>query len=420
MESREQNSEEEVNHELTEEEVIDEEYRAWVGNSILLYDYQKSYGLEWPSLTVQWLPGTHTVDNEPNYLLIADVSVPDENGNEIVDKTPSINYTHRILHDGEVNRARYMPQNSKIIATKSPSKTVFVYNYENHPEIPTSNKTQADHECHGHTAEGYGICWNPHKAGHLLSGSLDGGVCIWDLHGAAHDANPLLSFSNCHSNGVEDVDWHKHHEYLFATVGNDSSLVIYDVRKGSSGITQRIQNAHQGDIHALSFNSGNEEYLLATGGADSAVNLWDLRKMDQKIHGLEGHTKEVLQVSWSPYNEAILASCSSDRRVNIWDVTQIGKEQSPDEAENGPPELYFVHGGHRASVSDFSWNMNEGYEGFMASVAEGNVLQVWEFVSELAEADMDDDEVDAADDDIEEDEIDSERARKRQKQSFVE
>ena len=33
---------------------------------------------------------------------------------------------------------------------------------------------------------------------------------------------------------------------------------------------------------------------------------------------------------------------------------------------------------------------------------------------------MDDDEVDAADDDIEEDEIDSERARKRQKQSFVE
>ena len=182
MESREQNREEEVNHELTEEEVIDEEYRAWVGNSILLYDYQKSYGLEWPSLTVQWLPGvkthdtvddysvlsmvlgTHTVDNEPNYLLIADVSVPgpdaeidqrmkDENGNEIVDKTPSINYTHRILHDGEVNRARYMPQNSKIIATKSPSKTVFVYNYENHPEIPTSNKTQADHECHGHTAD---------------------------------------------------------------------------------------------------------------------------------------------------------------------------------------------------------------------------------------------------------------------------
>ena len=409
MEAVSENSEGEApaERELTEEEQIEEEYRAWVVNTTVLYDYQKSYGLEWPILTAQWLPGvkdhpsnkdysllsmvlgTHTTDDEPNYLLIADVTLPhpdavidhrtkDEDGNPIVDKTPNINYTHRIRHNGEVNRARYMPQNSTVIATKSPSNTVYVFNYENHPELPTSNDVIAEHECHGHSSEGYGVCWNPNKVGNLLSGSLDGSICLWDLQEAAHDVKPFLSFTDCHGNGVEDVDWHKYHEYVFGSVGNDSSLALYDTRKGASGgLTQRIQDAHKGDIHALSFNPGSE-HLLATGGADNMVNLWDLRKMNEKLHSFEGHSKEVLQVSWSPYNEAILGSCSADRRVNIWDVTQIGSEQTAEESENGPPELYFVHGGHKAPISDFSWNKNKDFEGFMASVAEGNVLQVWQ------------------------------------------
>ena len=35
----------------------------------------------------------------------------------------------------------------------------------------------------------------------------------------------------------------------------------------------------------------------------------------------------------------ILASSGSDRRVNIWDTGRIGTEQSPEDAEDGPPEL---------------------------------------------------------------------------------
>jgi WD40 repeat protein len=46
-----------------------------------------------------------------------------------------------------------------------------------------------------------------------------------------------------------------------------------------------------------------------------------------------------LQLSWSPHHDAILGSASSDRRVNIWDLTKIGEEQTPEDAEDGPPEL---------------------------------------------------------------------------------
>ena len=66
-----------------------------------------------------------------------------------------------------------------------------------------------------------------------------------------------------------------------------------------------------------------------------------------------------MQLSWSPHNEAILASSATDRRVHVWDLSRIGQELSEEDSRDGVPELLFVHGGHTAKVSDFSWNPND-------------------------------------------------------------
>jgi WD40 repeat protein len=98
-------------------------------------------------------------------------------------------------------------------------------------------------------------------------------------------------------------------------------------------------------------------------------------------------------VEWSPFNESILGSASADRRVGIWDLSRIGMEQSPEDAEDGPPELLFLHGGHTSKVSDFSWNTQDPWT--MASVSEDNVLQVWQMAEEIyAGGDEDDDDDD--------------------------
>lgn len=76
-----------------EERLINEEYKIWKKNTPFLYDLVITHALEWPSLTVQWLPdrdeppgkdysvqkmilGTHTSDNEPNHLMLAQVQLP--------------------------------------------------------------------------------------------------------------------------------------------------------------------------------------------------------------------------------------------------------------------------------------------------------------------------------------------------------
>ena len=39
-----------------EEKVINEEYKIWKKNAPFLYDLVMTHALEWPSLTVQWMP----------------------------------------------------------------------------------------------------------------------------------------------------------------------------------------------------------------------------------------------------------------------------------------------------------------------------------------------------------------------------
>jgi hypothetical protein len=34
----------------------------------------------------------------------------------------------------------------------------------------------------------------------------------------------------------------------------------------------------------------------------------------------------------------------------VWDLSQIGVEQTPDDQEDGPPELMFIHGGASLSI----------------------------------------------------------------------
>ncbi|KAL0951850.1 hypothetical protein HGRIS_008511 [Hohenbuehelia grisea] len=111
---------------------------------------------------------------------------------------------------------------------------------------------------------------------------------------------------------------------------------------------------------------------------NQTVVLHDLRAPTKKLHSFESHTDEVLHLAWSPHNPTVFASASSDRRINVWDLNLIGVEQTPDDQEDGPPELLFVHGGHTARPTDFCWAPGEGENWHITSASEDNIVMVWQ------------------------------------------
>lgn len=156
------------------------------------------------------LIGTHTSNDEQNYVQIIKVKIPLESSKDtreyregLDDETTQARPAHatsaqaasselpkndriqvelQINHQGEVNRARYMPQAHKIIATKTVSGEVHIFDYFKHGTCPTTDEVKPDLVLLGHDKEGYGLDWNPLQKGLLLSGSDDNRICIWDIN----------------------------------------------------------------------------------------------------------------------------------------------------------------------------------------------------------------------------------------------
>uniref|UniRef100_A0A2K5R893 Histone-binding protein RBBP4-like N-terminal domain-containing protein n=1 Tax=Cebus imitator TaxID=2715852 RepID=A0A2K5R893_CEBIM len=305
-----------------EEQVINEKCKIWKKNTPFLYDLVMTHALEWPSLTAQWLP---------------DVTRPEGK-----------DFKFKINHEGEVNRARYMPQNTCITATKTPTSDVLVFDYTKHPSKPDPSGECNPNLCLlGHQKEGYGLSWNPNLSGHLLSASDDHTICLAiPKEGKVVDAKTIFTG---HTAVVEDISWNLLHESLFGSVADDQKLMTWDTRSNNTSKPSHSVDAHTAEVNCFSFNPYSE-FILPTGSAGKTI------------------------VQWSPHNETILASSGTDHRLNVWDLSKIGEKQSPE-------DLLFIHGGHTAKISDFSWNPSEPW--VICSVSEDNIVQVWQMAENI-------------------------------------
>jgi len=435
--------------EIAKEELerkADKVFRMWKKNSSLLYDFVMIQLLECPSLTVQWLPETRAVPGYPDflehrlllgtyqsavaeseqepertekrgrkpapkpvhrdYLMVAGVQVPrslsdtregmeaDEKvENNVLYPQAQVDMVARYGHSGEVNRARYMPQNPRIVATKSGGEggELYLFDMQALGNKLLTNKDQhsADHylTLRGHTKEGYGLCWNERKSGYLLSGSHDNRVCVWDVlaeagksRTGAKQLDPLNSFQG-HTDCVGDVAWSPHQESVFFSVGDDKKVFIWDLRSKKASSSHVIS---QWAVNSIACNTFSQ-HIFATGTGckgSGVVRVWDDRKMDAPLNELVHHHDVVDVVSWSPHHEHILASGGRDRKVHVLDIQ---KAPPPSRAENPEPslrEVMFVHGGHRNHISDIAWNPECPW--FVSSVSDGEFnVNFWQPTQEI-------------------------------------
>jgi len=359
--------------EQLEQKLINEEYKIWKKNSVFLYDMLYGRALEWPTLTTQWLPdkkpvegtnmsqhrvilGTHTSNQAQNYLQIAHCEIPDfrvpdlselneergEIGGHGNAKRPfDFKIVQKINHPGEVNKARYQPQNPDIIASLCVDGKVLIFDRTKHPLQPKDDSIKFEAELVGHSKEGFGLSWSPLKEGHLVTGNEDTTVKTWDIKSGFSKSNKTISPTatyNVHSATVNDVQYHPIHNFLIGTASDDLTWQIIDTRMETHKKALYRKEAHDDAVNCISFHP-EFEGTFATGSADKSVGIWDMRNFDKKLHSLQNHASDVIGLQWHPQAAAILASSSYDRRICLWDLSKIGSEQTAEEAEDGPPEL---------------------------------------------------------------------------------
>ncbi|KAI9686708.1 MAG: Histone acetyltransferase type B subunit 2 [Bathelium mastoideum] len=395
---------------IMQQQIINEEYKTWKKNAPLIYDFILTRALEWPTLTVQWLPdkqalpdkhfsthrlliGTHTSDDQPNYLQIANVQLPnprsakasdyDEEREEIggytlPEQPITFNVIQKIPHPGEVNKARYQPQNPNLVTTWCQDGRVLFWDRTKHESDPGPNAApNPQAELKGHEKEGFGMSWSPVIEGQLATSGEDQTVRVWDIkdYSASSKVIEPKNTYYTHSSTVNDVQHHPTLSFAIGSVSDDCTFKLIDTRVASTTRAAREAHGHTDAVNALAWHP-EEEVLFATGSADHTVRLWDLRNLKMSVGLLESHFESVQTVEWDPHHYHVIASAGQDRRVMLWDLSKIGDEQTPEDAEDGPPELSFMHAGHTAPISEFSWNKSHPW--VFCSASEDNLIEIWQ------------------------------------------
>ncbi|WOG99155.1 hypothetical protein DCAR_0518503 [Daucus carota subsp. sativus] len=421
-----------------EEGTVEERYTQWKSLIPVLYDWLANHNLVWPSLSCRWGPVTEqatyknrqrlylseqTDGTVPNTLVIANCEIvkPRVAAAEHISlfneesRSPFIKKFKTILHPGEVNRIRELPQNSNIVATHTDSPDVLIWDIESQPSRQATlghPVSRPDLILTGHkdNAE-FALAMSPTEP-FVLSGGKDRSVILWSIHdhistlatdsgstksakpggiknskGNGSDDSPSSSPSvqargtfQGHENTVEDVQFCPSSAQEFCSVGDDSCLILWDARSGFSPAV-KVEKAHDADLHCVDWNPYDVNLIL-TGSADNSVRMFDRRNLTSgPIHIFAAHSEAVLCVQWSPDSSSVFGSSAEDGILNIWDHKQIGQKDNP----NG---LFFRHAGHRDKVVDFHFNSSDPWT--IVSVSDdcestngGGTLQIWRMLDLL-------------------------------------
>ncbi|KAJ9568474.1 hypothetical protein OSB04_004440 [Centaurea solstitialis] len=432
---------------------VNERYTQWKSLVPILYDWLANHNLVWPSLSCRWGPlleqatyknrqrlylSEQTDGSVPNTLVIANCEIvkPRVAAAEHIAqfneeaRSPFVKKFKTIIHPGEVNRIRELPQNSKIVATHTDSPDVLIWDVEAQPNrhaVLGATESRPDLILTGHQEDAEFALAMCQSEPFVLSGGKDKSVVLWSIHdhistlatdsGATKspgsnggkspkaDDKPTESpkiqargIFQGHEDTVEDVQFCPSSAQEFCSVGDDSCLILWDARTGSSPVV-KIEKAHNADLHCVDWNPIDENFIL-TGSADNTVRLFDRRSLTSNgvgspVHIFTNHNAAVLCVQWSPDKSSIFGSSAEDGVLNIWDHNKVGERSGP--ASKFAPGLLFRHSGHRYEMSgnrvydfrdkvvDFHWNSHDPWT--IVSVSDdgestggGGTLQIWRMI----------------------------------------
>ncbi|MDH3697112.1 MAG: TIR domain-containing protein [Flavobacteriaceae bacterium] len=139
---------------------------------------------------------------------------------------------------------------------------------------------------------------------HVLTGSLDGSIRLWDLKG-----NRIQEFIG-HDSFISSMTFDPDGKYIL-TGSWDKTARLWDLQ----GNTVQEFIGHNLAIFSVAIDPGGT-YVL-TGSMDSTARLWDLQGNTVQI--FEGHDAPVTSMAFDPAGRYVLTG-SGDKTARLWDL----------------------------------------------------------------------------------------------------
>jgi len=159
--------------------------------------------------------------------------------------------------------------------------------------------------------------WNKQDPSIIGVCSLDTTCSIWDINKETIKAQLIAHDKEVFDIGFQDVN-------IFATVGADGSMRMFDLRslEHSTILYETAQNGVEGKpLLRLEWNNQDSSYIATFEPDSSKVVILDVRVPMIPVCELDGHSNFVNTLSWAPHSSCHICSAGDDKQALIWDLS---------------------------------------------------------------------------------------------------
>eukprot|EP00298_Acanthocystis_sp_HF-20_P007268 c16901_g1_i2.p1 GENE.c16901_g1_i2~~c16901_g1_i2.p1 ORF type:complete len:228 (+),score=97.41 c16901_g1_i2:250-933(+) len=174
--------------------------------------------------------------------------------------------------------------------------------------------------------------------------SIDTTCTIWDLN-----AETIKTQLIAHEKEVFDMAFSPHSTHLFASVGADGSLRMFDLRNLEHS-TVMFESDRLKPLLRLAWNKLDPNYLATLPIESSKVVIIDTRFPSRPVAELAGHHSVVNSVSWAPHSSCHICTAADDWQALIWDLQALPE---PSEEMSTEPILAYTAKGE---INHLQWS----------------------------------------------------------------
>eukprot|EP00795_Rhopilema_esculentum_P013939 gene13939-4894_t len=197
-----------------------------------------------------------------------------------------------------------------------------LYTFELGNDFKASSVTTIPKSHPFHSAAVLCLDFHPTKKSLLLTGGMDGMVCLWDLEASQI---PLEHYKN-HKKYVVRVKWSPSGRY-FATASYDKSICIFRIKEEeASGFDLLKKLDHAGCVEAICFKK-DTDVLIASVRDDNMLSIYDLAKeninecdqLNMNAFGDDYVSFNAMDLNISPSGRYLLTS-TDQQRIILFDI----------------------------------------------------------------------------------------------------